>query len=49
LVLDRSDISSTHFLTNESCFLEEKTLASGALLRFGGRLSTFKPHVEGLP
>lgn len=44
LVLDGSDNFPTRFLVNDACFLEKKTLISGAILRFDGQLSTFKPH-----
>jgi adenylyltransferase/sulfurtransferase len=44
LVLDGSDNFPTRFLVNDACFYEKKTLISGAILRFDGQLSTFKPH-----
>ena len=47
LVLDGSDNFPTRFLVNDSCFFEKKTLISGAILRFDGQLSTFKPHAGG--
>jgi adenylyltransferase/sulfurtransferase len=47
LVLDGSDNFSTRFLVNDACYFEKKTLISGAILRFDGQLSTFKPHVGG--
>jgi molybdopterin/thiamine biosynthesis adenylyltransferase len=47
LVLDGSDNFPTRFLINDSCFFEKKTLISGAILRFDGQLSTFKPHAGG--
>jgi adenylyltransferase/sulfurtransferase len=47
LVLDGSDNFPTRFLVNDACFLEKKTLISGAILRFDGQLSTFKPHAGG--
>lgn len=47
LVLDGSDNFPTRFLVNDACFFEKKTLISGAILRFEGQLSTFKPHEGG--
>jgi len=47
LVLDGSDNFPTRFLVNDACYFEEKTLISGAILRFDGQLSTFKPHTGG--
>ena len=47
LVLDGSDNFPTRFLLNDACYFERKTLISGAILRFEGQLSTFKPHVNG--
>jgi adenylyltransferase/sulfurtransferase len=47
LVLDGSDNFPTRFLINDACFFEKKTLISGAILRFDGQLSTFKPHGGG--
>lgn len=47
LILDGSDNFPTRFLVNDSCFFEKKTLVSGAILRFDGQLSTFKPHAGG--
>jgi adenylyltransferase/sulfurtransferase len=47
LVLDGSDNFPTRFLLNDACYLEKKTLISGAILRFEGQLSTFKPHAGG--
>lgn len=47
LVLDGSDNFSTRFLVNDVCYFEKKTLISGAILRFDGQLSTFKPHAGG--
>ena len=46
-VLDGSDNFPTRFLVNDACFFEKKTLISGAILRFDGQLSTFKPHAGG--
>jgi molybdopterin/thiamine biosynthesis adenylyltransferase len=47
LCLDGSDNFPTRFLLNDACFFEKKTLISGAILRFHGQLSTFKPHAGG--
>jgi len=47
LVLDGSDNFPTRFLVNDACYFEKKTLISGAILRFEGQLSTFKPHAGG--
>ena len=47
LCLDGSDNFPTRFLLNDACFFEKKTLISGAILRFHGQLSTFKPHNGG--
>ena len=47
LVLDGSDNFPTRFLVNDACYFERKTLISGAILRFEGQLSTFKPHADG--
>ncbi|RPJ06512.1 MAG: adenylyltransferase, partial [Deltaproteobacteria bacterium] len=47
LVLDGSDNFPTRFLMNDACYFERKTLISGAILRFEGQLSTFKPHTLG--
>ena len=47
LALDGSDNFPTRFLLNDACYLEKKTLISGAILRFEGQLSTFKPHAGG--
>lgn len=47
LVLDGSDNFPTRFLVNDACYFERKTLISGAILRYDGQLSTFKPHAGG--
>jgi molybdopterin-synthase adenylyltransferase len=47
LVLDGSDNFPTRFLVNDACYFEGKTLVSGAILRFEGQLSTFKPGAGG--
>ncbi len=47
LILDGSDNFPTRFLVNDACYFERKTLISGAILRYDGQLSTFKPHADG--
>jgi adenylyltransferase/sulfurtransferase len=47
LCLDGSDNFPTRFLLNDACYFEKKTLISGAILRFHGQLTTFKPHAGG--
>ena len=47
LILDGSDNFPTRFLVNDACYFEKKTLISGAILRFEGQLTTFKPHGHG--
>jgi adenylyltransferase/sulfurtransferase len=44
LVADGSDNFTTRYLVNDACVKAGKTFVSGALLRFEGQLSTFKPH-----
>ena len=44
IVADGSDNFATRFLVMDCCYLEKKTLVSGAILRFDGQLSVFKPH-----
>ena len=46
LVADGCDNFATRFLVMDSCYLEQKTLVSGAILRFDGQLSVFKPHAR---
>lgn len=48
IVLDGSDNFSTRYLVNDACYFEKKTLVSGAILRFEGQISVFKPH-DGSP
>jgi molybdopterin/thiamine biosynthesis adenylyltransferase len=45
LVADGSDNFSTRFLVNDACYFANKTLVSGAILRFDGQVATFKPHL----
>ena len=45
LVADGSDNFTTRFLLNDACFLQGKTLASAALLRFDAQISTYKAHL----
>ena len=49
IVSDGCDNFSTRFLVMDGCYLERKTLVSGAIMRFDGQLSVFKPHerIEG--
>ena len=44
LVADGSDNFTTRYLVNDACVRAGKPFVSGALLRFEGQLSTFKPH-----
>jgi molybdopterin/thiamine biosynthesis adenylyltransferase len=44
LVADGSDNFTTRYLVNDACVRAGKPLVAGALLRFEGQLSTFKPH-----
>jgi adenylyltransferase/sulfurtransferase len=44
IVSDGCDNFITRFLVMDSCYLERKTLVSGAILRFDGQISVFKPH-----
>jgi adenylyltransferase/sulfurtransferase len=44
IVVDGCDNFPTRFLVNDACFLEKKTLVSGAMFRFDGQVATFKPH-----
>ena len=44
LILDGSDNFATRYLVNEAAVAAGRTLVSGAVLRFDGQVSTFKPH-----
>jgi molybdopterin-synthase adenylyltransferase len=44
IVADGCDNFATRFLVMDTCYIEKKTLVSGAILRFDGQLSVFKPH-----
>jgi len=46
LVIDGCDNFPTRFLINDACFFEKKALVSGAMFRFEGQVSTFKPHAD---
>jgi len=46
LIVDGCDNFPTRFLVNDACFFEKKTLVSGAMFRFEGQVTTFKPHVH---
>jgi adenylyltransferase/sulfurtransferase len=47
IVCDGTDNFSTRFLVADSCVLARRTLVSGAVLRFDGQLSVFRPHIGG--
>ncbi len=47
IVLDGSDNFPTRYLVNDACYFEKKTLVSGAILRFEGQVSVFKPQSGG--
>ena len=44
LILDGSDNFATRYLVNDAAITAGRTLVSGAVLRFDGQVSTFKPH-----
>ena len=44
IVADGSDNFATRFLLGDATFLARRTLVTGAVGRFDGQLSTFKPH-----
>ncbi len=47
IVCDGTDNFTTRFLVADACVLARRTLVSGAVLRFDGQLSVFKPHFGG--
>lgn len=47
VVCDGTDNFATRFLVADACVLAQRTLISGAVLRFDGQLSVFKPHLGG--
>lgn len=47
IIIDGSDNFPTRYLINDACYFEKKTLVSGAILRFEGQVSVFKPHEGG--
>ena len=47
IVCDGTDNFATRFLVADACVAAEKILVSGAVLRFEGQISTFKPHDGG--
>jgi len=49
VVCDGTDNFAARFLIADACVLARRTLVSAAVLRFEGQLSTFKPHVPGMP
>jgi adenylyltransferase/sulfurtransferase len=44
LVIDGSDNFPTRYLLNDACIRASRPLISGALLKFEGQVSVFKPH-----
>jgi len=46
LIVDGCDNFPTRFLVNDACFFEQRTLVSGAMFRFEGQVTTFKPHTD---
>lgn len=46
LIADGSDNFPTRFLVNDACFFAQRTLVSGAILRFDGQVATFKAHLQ---
>jgi adenylyltransferase/sulfurtransferase len=46
LIVDGCDNFPTRFLVNDACFFERKPLVSGAMFRFEGQVTTFKPHAD---
>ena len=44
LILDGSDNFATRYLVNDAAIAAGRALVSGAVLRFDGQVSTFKPH-----
>jgi len=44
LIADGSDNFATRFLVNDAAYFAKVPLVSGAILRFDGQVSTFKPH-----
>ena len=52
VIVDACDNFSTRFVVNDTCFAARKTLISGAVGRFDGQVTTFKPWLQdetGLP
>lgn len=47
IVIDGSDNFATRYIVNDACFFEKKPLVSGAILRFEGQVSLFRPHQGG--
>jgi molybdopterin-synthase adenylyltransferase len=47
VVADGSDNFATRFLINDACYMAQRTLVSGAVVRFDGQLSTFKAFAPG--
>lgn len=52
IIVDASDNFATRFIVNDCCFALRKILVSGAVGRFDGQVSTFKPWLKdaaGIP
>jgi len=47
IVCDGSDNFSTRYAVSDACVRQKRTLVSGAVQRFEGQLSTFRPHRGG--
>ena len=47
IVCDGTDNFATRFLVADASVLARRTLVSGAVLRFDGQLSVFRPHLGG--
>ena len=46
IIADGSDNFATRFLINDASYFLKKILVSGAILRFDGQISTFKPNIK---
>ncbi len=49
VVLDCSDNFATRFAINSACVKQQKTLVSGAAIRFEGQVAVFTPHDNNSP
>jgi adenylyltransferase/sulfurtransferase len=45
IVADGSDNFATRFLAHDTCYILEKTLVSGAVIRLSGQLATYKAYL----